>query len=126
MTDKPDTPIVLTEAGAAKLAEMLANPSEPTPALVALFREGGDMTEDAWVTAAASVERMRAEIAAIANERDELREKLRVAEAVRDDARAASQRYLDEKRGLRAQLEELQAHHTPGRCLCPKCANRGA
>ena len=29
---------------------------------------------------------------------DRLRERLRIAEAVRDDARAASQRYLDEKR----------------------------
>ncbi len=31
---------------------------------------------------------------------EELREKLRIAEAVRDDARATSQRYLDEKRTL--------------------------
>ena len=35
---------------------------------------------------------------------DELREKLRIAEAVRDDARAASQRYLDEKRELERKL----------------------
>lgn len=34
----------------------------------------------------------------------ELRERLRIAESVRDDARASSQRYLDEMRELKAKV----------------------
>jgi hypothetical protein len=40
----------------------------------------------------------------------DLEQNLRVAESARDDARAESQRYLDEKRDLRVQLEQLQEH----------------
>lgn len=51
---------------------------------------------------------------------EELREKLRIAEAVRDDARAASQRYLDEKRELQKWCEERK--RTYGFCQgCPEC-----
>jgi len=39
-----------------------------------------------------------------------LLERVRIAEAVRDDARAASQRYLDEKRALQADLDHLRSN----------------
>ena len=37
----------------------------------------------------------------------ELRERVRIAESVRDDARRVSQQYLDEKRELQAQLAKV-------------------
>jgi len=43
------------------------------------------------------------------NEIWNLNEKVRIAESVRDDARSASQRYLDEKRALAAELNELRS-----------------
>ncbi len=39
----------------------------------------------------------------------ELRDQIRVAEAVRDDARRAGQRYLEEKRAAEAELAALRA-----------------
>ena len=39
------------------------------------------------------------------NEIWNLNERLRIAESVRDDARSASQRYLDEMRAMKAALE---------------------
>lgn len=50
---------------------------------------------------------------------EHLSEALRIAEAVRDDARAVSQRYLDEKRWAVRQLNDLlaRAHRDGGHYL---------
>lgn len=53
---------------------------------------------------------------ALASENEHLRETVRVAEAVRDDARAHSQRLLDENRALRERVKDLEDNEGNERC----------
>lgn len=53
-------------------------------------------------------------------ELDNLRERLRIAEAVRDDARAASQKYLDEMRKIRDQTTKHTCQDA-GLANCEPC-----
>lgn len=59
-----------------------------------------DLLSNLAIQDSAARDRLRSEILRLEALAQEQAEKLRVAEAIRDDARAASQRYLDEKRLL--------------------------
>jgi hypothetical protein len=114
----------------SKMVEHALHAGQPPPCAL----ENAQVKEaQAWAAVDGMRKERDAKIAEVRSERDkdlivmsrqgkvieELRDKLRIAEAVRDDARAASQRYLDEKRELERSLSHYVYSEThPARTQC--------